>query len=444
MSDELVKELAGICGPEHCREPADGDRVAGLAPAVVVAPADAGQLSQVLAAAAAAGRTVVPRGAGTKQCWAPPPSTVDILLDTGRISGVYRHEAGDLVATVGAGTPLSEVAATLARAGQRLSLTSGYPDATVGGVLATAEAGPLRLRYGTPRDLLIGARFVRADGVAAHSGGQVVKNVAGYDLGKLLCGSYGTLAVLTEATFRLHPLPPARAFVTRTVSEPAAVRDLVCALLAATVAPAAVELDLPPVGRPGEAEPPGARRGGGELVVLLEGSPSGVDERAEQVRRLLGGGALVHDEPPDWWGGYPFRPFRLGASDAAPRPGAVVEPGGVGLKLSVPVTELPAAIFAVHDAAGAAVSLRGSAGTGVLYAGLPPALPADRVAAVVTAVRQTLLARRGWCVALGAPEEVRAQVDPWGPAPGLDLMRRVKQRFDPDRLLAPGRFVGGI
>ena len=422
MSDDLTSELTGICGQEHVRGPAGGDRIAGRAPGTVVAPADVGQLSRVLSAARAAGRSVVVRGAGTKQDWAPPPSTVDVLLDAGRLSGVYRHEAGDLVATVGAGTPLREVAAVLARAGQRLSLTSGYPDATVGGVLATAEAGPLRLRYGTPRDLLIGARFVRADGVAAHSGGQVVKNVAGYDVGKLLCGSYGTLAVLTEATFRLHPLPPARAFVTRSVDAPTQLRDLIGDLLAGPQAPAAVEVDLPPAGRPAD----GGRAGGGELVVLLEGTPSGVEARVDQVCRLLGGGALVHDEPPDWWGSYPF------AGE------------GVGLKLSVPVSELPAAVFAVREAAGSAVGLRGSAGTGVLYAGLPAALPAERVATVITLVRQTLSARRGWCVALRATEEIRARVDPWGPAPGMDLMRRVKQRFDPDRLLAPGRFVGGI
>ena len=123
------------------------------------------------------------------------------------------RSAGDLVARVQAGTTIGHLASVLAKAGQQLALDAP-PDATVGGVVATSTAGPRRFRYGAPRDLLIGLTAVRADGVVAHSGGKVVKNVAGYDLGKLFSGSQGTLGLITEATFRLHPLPPAATYVT--------------------------------------------------------------------------------------------------------------------------------------------------------------------------------------------------------------------------------------
>src|SRR5690606_3751051 len=111
---------------------------------------------------------------------------------------------------------LRELQETLAAAGQRLSVESGYHDATIGGVLATGEAGPLRLRYGSGRDLLIGVEFMRADGVDARSGGREVKNVGGYDLGRVLCGSYGTVGVIATATFRLDPRPAASAWVVAT------------------------------------------------------------------------------------------------------------------------------------------------------------------------------------------------------------------------------------
>ena len=131
----------------------------------------------------------------------------------GSMDQVIEHAAGDLVARVQAGTTMGQLAAVLATAGQQLALDAPA-EATVGGVIATGTAGPRRFRYGAPRDLLIGLTVVRADGVVAHSGGKVVKNVAGYDLGKLFAGSRGTLGLITEATFRLHPLPAEVAYVT--------------------------------------------------------------------------------------------------------------------------------------------------------------------------------------------------------------------------------------
>jgi glycolate oxidase FAD binding subunit len=305
-------------------------------------------------------------------------------------------------------------------------------DSTVGGALAVGEAGPLRLRFGSGRDLLIGVEFVRADGVVARAGGQVVKNVAGYDIGKLLCGSYGTLGVITSATFRLHPVPAARSWVCRPVWTPVEVREVLAEILGAPVAPGAVEVDLPvtasvhvPRQRGGERDPDGSH-GAGTVAVLIEGSADGVAARVAAVARLLGPESSTVDAPPPWWGRYPF-----GADDIA-------------LKLAAPIAEQHAAVYALRDAAGFPVPVRGSAGVGVMFAALPGDTPAERVALALDAVRGVLVGRGGSCVVLSAPPAVRDAVDVWGPVPGLDLMRRVKDQFDPRRRLSPGRFVGGL
>src|SRR6266852_5134607 len=189
------------------------DAVGGLAPSFVAAPSSTSEASALLRVAAAYGLAVVPRGAGTGLSWGVPPSSCDLIVDLCSMDQVIEHTAGDLVARVQAGATMGQLASVLASAGQQLALDAPA-DTTVGGVVATGTAGPRRFRYGAPRDLLIGLTVVRADGVVAHSGGKVVKNVAGYDIGKLFSGSQGTLGLITEATFRLHPLPTAVAYLT--------------------------------------------------------------------------------------------------------------------------------------------------------------------------------------------------------------------------------------
>src|SRR5579859_6304501 len=210
----IGKALTAAC--DQTREGSSGDAIGGvepaLVPAFVAAPGSTDEAAAVMRAAAEHSLVVVARGAGTRLGWGAPPSRCDLLVDMSRMSSVVEHSAGDLVARLQAGARMGDVAAALGRDGQELALD--VPDgATVGGVVASGLAGPRRLRYGTPRDLLIGITIVRADGTVARSGGKVVKNVAGYDLGKLFAGSAGTLGLITEATFRLHPLPSARAYV---------------------------------------------------------------------------------------------------------------------------------------------------------------------------------------------------------------------------------------
>ena len=369
------------------------DVVGGVPARFVAAPASTQEAAAVLAAAARDDLAVVVRGGGSKLDWGMPPRRLDLILDTHRLTGVVEHAAGDLIVVVRAGTPL----AALDLGGQQLALDTALPGATVGGTVAANISGPRRQFYGTARDLLIGITVVRPDGRVTHAGGKVVKNVAGYDLGKLYTGSYGTLGLITECAFRLHPRPSVTAVVQRTA--PAGeIGALLAAVRAEQVVPAAVEIDAP-------------ARGPVTLAVLVEGTTAGVRDRAARLEKVLGGQAT--EQVPAWWGRYPWQ--------------------RVGMKLTVPLSRVP-------DLLDGGVALRGSAGTGVLYADVP----VDAAPAVVERLRAVAVRAGGHAVVLTAPQAVREAVDMWGPVAGLALMRRVKDRFDPGHRFAPGRFVGGI
>ncbi|WP_249713932.1 FAD-binding oxidoreductase [Rhizomonospora bruguierae] len=419
----VLRELTKICGAGGAYTAGAGDRIVDAAPRWVVAPAATDQVSAVLGVAEEYDLGVLARGSGSKLEWGLTPAGVDIVLETRRLSGVRAHRPAELAAEFGAGTPITAVTAHLARTGHRLCLDppSVASGGTIGGLVATGESGPLRHRYGPPAELLLGATYVGPDGAVVRTD---EADRGGHPNGtRLLCGSYGTLAVLVAARFRLHPTPPARAWVTRSVWTPLEVHDLVGELLGTGVLPSAVEMDLPGTPRalvPRQRGPYGLP-GPGTLAVLLEGTASGVAARAESVARLLAADAAVHAEAPHWWGRYPFGP------------------GEVALQLAVPIADLHAAVYALRDSAGATVPVRGGAGMGVVHAALPADTPADRVAEVVTAVRRVLLARGGTCLVLSAPPRIREAVDLWGEPPSLPMLRRVKERFDPRNRLSPGR-----
>ena len=420
MSTATIDEAArdAVAASASVAEPAPLDVVDGVAPGLVARPTTTDEVAAVLRAAADHRLTVVPRGRGTKLGWGMPPSSVDLLLDLSALSGVTEHAAGDLIVSARAGTPLAEVQQHVATAGQRLLVDETVPGASIGGTLAAATSGPGRLVAGTVRDLLIGLTVVRADGVVAKAGGKVVKNVAGYDLGKLMVGSFGTLAVVTEATFRLHPVPAAQRWVSVPVEDAAQAHRLVQQVVHGQAVPAAVEIDWP-------------RGAGGVLTVLVEGRPAGLEARVATVRELLEGGATEDDRPPAGWATYPW-------ADTA-------REGQTALKITCTLSGIADVLRAARGGAEEApVALRGSAGAGVLYAALPAGTPVEAVAATVDRLRTTCRRYGGAAVVLDAPAAVKQAVDLWGPVPALDLMRRVKDQFDPDRRLSPGRFVGGI
>jgi glycolate oxidase FAD binding subunit len=400
------------------------DAVGDVVPSFVASPSSTVEVSALLRAAASAGLTVVPRGAGTGLSWGLPPASCDLVVDMRAMDQVLEHAAGDLVVRVQAGATIGQLAVALASAGQQLALDAPA-EATVGGVVATGMAGPRRFRYGAPRDLLIGMTVVRADGVIAHSGGKVVKNVAGYDLGKLFTGSRGTLGLITEATFRLHPLPTAVAWVTAEFgpAERAGAVAAVASAAASPLVPSAVELDWP-----GGAQRP-LRVG-----VLLEGTAPGVAERAKRMSELLtaaGGSVAVAETAPARWGALP-------ASETV-------------VRVSFWVSALDSVLDALVSAsaqAGVRAAVSGPAGAGALYACLDPDTSDDDAMRFVAAVRGRLAqaagaAPRGSVVVLAAPPPVLAAADAGGSVPGAALMRAVKDQFDPGHRMFRGAGPGG-
>ena len=406
------------------------DAVNGSQGRYVAAPASTTEAAALLRAAAELGLTIVPRGSGTRLHWGAPPASCDLIVDTRRLDKVIEHAAGDLVVTAQAGVRLDDLADVLASADQRLALDPPI-SGTIGGLIATGAAGPLRFRYGSPRDLLIGITIVRADGAVAKSGGKVVKNVAGYDLGKLFAGSYGTLGLITQATFRLHPKPETATWINVKTLDPASATAVVQAMADSPLAPSAIELNWP------------SAANSISVAVLLEGDAASVAGRVERMIGFLGSRGTV-GLPSD-------HTKRSDVSSAHPTLG-----DGTQLRVAFWAGQLDTVLRILREAGathGLDPAITGSAAAGMLDVDVAGHALPGAVAAFTDQVRAGLANECaiaggpptvGSAVVVWAPAEVRAAVDMWGPVSSLPLMRAVKDRFDPEYRMAPGRFAGGI
>ena len=364
MSDSLLDALEDICGPGFARPARSVDRVGGRRAGLVAVPATARSVAQTLRAAAGRGLSFRARGAGSKIDWGTPPAALDLIVDTGRLNGMWDHHGA--TATVAAGTPVTAVQAALALRGARLAVDPPAPGATVGGMLAVNESGPLSHRYGSPAAQTVQVGFVTAAGREDESDGEDGRpGIAEID------------GVITSAVLRVEPLPAARRWVGRAVSTPAQVDDLVAQAL--DFSPSALELDLP-------------GPGGGVLALLLEGSPAEVTAGAARVAAAWGGPTVTAEEAPPWWGRYPFT-----AADVA-------------VRLAVQPRHLQAVVYALGDIAGAAVPIRGSAGVGTVHAVLPGELTARRIRDILDGMEQVLLARRGKLAVVSAPPALAAEL----------------------------------
>jgi glycolate oxidase FAD binding subunit len=379
-------------------------------------PADAAGVAAALKWANGEGLAVSVRGAGTKQSWSAPASRTDVVLSTLGLNAPADHVAGDLVATVSAGASLDAVNDVLRRERQWLPLDPACSSrATIGGIISTNDSGPRRHRFGTPRDLIIGIEIALADGRIAKAGGRVVKNVAGYDLSKLLCGSLGSLAVVTAATFKLAPLPPASSTLIATVPDARSAGALAVAFAGSTLTPSTVELQSPPH----------------RLLVRFETSPRATERQIAAAAGLCAAhGAttevLTGQEEADAWRAHEQR---------------MAGEAGTVVKLATLATDVAGMLARVQTLTaehGGAYVAAGRAALGVIFVRLSGDL--DRHAGIVRELRREAIARRGSAVLLTAPQGLTAQIGTWGPnGDAVPIMRAVKARFDPRGTLNPGR-----
>jgi glycolate oxidase FAD binding subunit len=355
-------------------------------------PATREELAAALAAAGEAGTPVRFRGGGTKIGWPPAAPEGAVELSTAGLTKIVEHNAGDLTAVLEAGVPLAEAQALFAKEGQRLALDPPLGDeaaATIGGVVATGDTGPLRGRYGGPRDLVVGMRVALSDGTLAKSGGKVIKNVAGYDIAKLFGGSFGTLGAIVEVSVRLHPVAPDTATA---VGEAGSPDELARGALAIGRSPLEHHgIDI-------------AWRGGrGRVLARFAGAvPRPQAEAAEKLLREEGLATEIVDEDEPLWD----------EQRAAQR-------GPLVVKVSALPARIPELARAADETGGSVVG-RAALGLSWMRFEEPSVEAVERL-------------RREFVVAVqDRPAEL--QVDPIGPVdPGVrELMRRVKERFDPD------------
>jgi glycolate oxidase FAD binding subunit len=417
-STRLVLET--LLGSDQVRPAPPADFIDGVPSYFVVEPDTSEKVAAALKLARDAGLHVIPRGNGTKKSWGNPPRAAEIVLSLRRLNRIVEHAWGDMTATVEAGCTFANFQQTLAQHGQRLALDPLWPDhATIGGILATNDSGPLRVRFGSLRDLVIGITLALPDSLA-KSGGKVVKNVAGYDLPKLATGSFGTLGIITQATFRLHPLPRETRTLTFALGNFGEVNRFLLAIHDCSAVPTGVQI------RAANAQPI-------EIDIRFEGTTSGCDAQIEQIAVI----AKTHTAA------------RRETSDAvwhATENLWITNPTSTICKFTLLPAEIATFLHSLTDVStkhGLSWNVVAQS-VGVGYLSLESSNPENPVPALQT-LRSQLESRGGSLVILNSTPEFKTKLDVWSNATdSLPLMRSIKQQFDPAGVLNPGRFLGGI
>jgi glycolate oxidase FAD binding subunit len=408
--EQGATRLAAIVGAEHSI--ARGKTLVAL-------PADVRQVAEVLRFANAHGLKVMPTGSGTKLGWGNPV-VPDIELSMKRICQLREHAWQDMTCTVESGCPWTAMQAQLHEHGQMVALDPLWPDqATIGGIVATNDSGALRLKYGGLRDLIIGMTVVLADGTVAKSGGKVVKNVAGYDIHKLMTGSFGTLGMIVEVNFRLHPAEEYSrtwsAVAPNGTGDAKLFAEPLRALMDSLMVPSSVQLRI--------------SKNEFALDVRIAGPAECLDEYGARLQTVLGGFPFVGRIPNVW----------------NARQQIFDNKHAVVLKISALAAEICSICAELQQwgfEEGRDVKILAQA-TGLMTVALE-AEP-ELVPPLVEELRARVHKSGGSVVVLQVPDELRGKIDVWGPDRAIwALMNEIKRRFDPGRILNPGRFVGNI
>jgi glycolate oxidase FAD binding subunit len=413
--------------------------VDGILPRLIVTPTTVTEAAQVIEFTQQHHLTLFPRGGGSRTNLGGLAEQIDVMLITTRLARLLEHEAPDLTCHVEAGVTLAQLQQQLATKGQRLSLDAPNADqATIGGLLATNASGPKRLRYGTARDLLIGLKVIQASGEVARSGGRVVKNVAGYDLNKLYIGSLGTLGVIVEANFKLHPLPAAEYTLLLTYTSANNAMQTVMAITRSPLTPSALELiDARAANDMSDFFGFRLPTDGYTLAVNFEGSPVTIKRQINETHLLarkyhvLLGDDLEGEEQERFW--------------------EVVREhiqGSLTCKVSIPVSQIAPYLQTIddvchrHDLEAATIA---HAGNGILYVELRPSDALQRLVPAIYELRIKAREERGSLVIERCPVDLKRRISIWE-EPGRDfpMMQRLKQQFDPEGTFVRGRFLGGL
>ena len=445
MSVAVDSELSALLGPSHVLT--DPTACAALAvdgkiPECVVTPVTAEHVAAVLRYAAEHHLAVIPRGNGTKLSTGNPPRRYDIALSLAALNRVIHHEPADLTITVEAGMPFGAFQNHVGQGGLWLPLDPrGGGESTIGGIIAANAAGPLRQGFGGPRDMVLGLKIALPDGKIAKTGGRVVKNVAGYDLGKLLTGSYGTLGVIVEASLKLFPKPPERATFAMGAGTLGTARDLRRSILRSPLDPLRlVLLDSPAVALLGQLaldyERPGA-----ELWIELGGSHRVIERCMLELRHLASGvGATIarRENPEEAWRDV----SNLAHCLQQKYPEVTV------LKAALPTVASEEFLSrAQQEAESERIALASFAqvGLGIVHlCGLQEKLTPN-LGGMISRLRKAAVDLNGTLVVEHCPLDLKKQVDVWGGGgDDLEAMRKMKLAWDPQEVLSPGRFVGGI
>ena len=428
-------------------------QVDGKAPSAVVQPAEVAQVAEILRFAAAETLAVIPCGGCTKLGIGAPPARYDIALDLSRMNRVLAYDPRDLTLGVEPGVRIEDLLRVLAEQNQFLPLAVPFAErATVGGIVAANSSSPLRHFFGGVRDFCLGMEFVTGEGVISKGGGRVVKNVTGYDLHKLLIGSLGTLAVITRVNFRTFPLPPAQGTFVASFSDAGSAFDFCRRVAQSVLTPQILEVADPAAADLVFSGAAPARIGPQHWCVIITaaGQPAVVDRYARELGHIAGAAHAAEFMPLS----DTEQPSILVRMREFPRLVLEAVPSAIIFRLSVLPTAMTPLIGKLSEIAkrrnlNFATLTRAS---GIMYAvffaqegtetsAAEVADAAKEVFQICAQPENNAQAMLEFC-----PADVKRAVgDVWGPErQDFALMKRVKNVFDPQNILSPGRFAGGI
>ena len=439
-SEDLQKELTRIVG-ENGLLPIDqrkAYRVDDFMPTAVALPESVQQIQEILAFAADRQLAVIPAGSGTKLGIGNRPEKVDLVISTQRLNRMIEYEPADLTVTVQAGMRLADLQARLGDNQQFLPLDPPYAEcATVGGITAANASGQLRMRHGTPRSQVLGMRVVQADGTVVKSGGKVVKNVSGYDLKKLYIGSFGTLGIITELTFKLYPLPENEIIVLLSFNRFEDATKAASDITGSQLLPSYLNLFINGV--------PDTKIQAPGLAVGLDSHPKAVAWQRNQVQWIAKqSGAIGVDIIQGEQAANMAEAMRAFAQASLSREAVVCK---VNLRMS-DIEGYIGVVLEETKALECSVRVMGYMGTGQVYlvfSEFADTHEPDAIADTLAKLRERAISIGGNLILETAPVAVKRHIDVWGTVgSGAEIMKKIKAQFDPGRMLNPGRFAAGI